>query len=222
MWDGRAESLEKQALGPITTDKEMGGSVAAVQLTVTTIPEYKALFESAYPGEPIDEKTVARAIATFERTVVSGQAPFDKWVAGDNAAIPNQAKLGFALFNGKAGCAKCHSSWNFTDGGFHDVGIDSSDLGRGAKVPIASLQYAFKTPTLRNIDRRAPYMHDGSEKTLADVVDMYDKGGQVHRPSLAPEIAPLHLSPGEKTDLIAFLKTLTSTDKPIEVPVFPR
>lgn len=222
MWDGRAGSLEEQALLPITAEKEMGGSLAAVLQTVTTIPEYKALLEQAYPGEPVSQITVARAIATFERTVVSGEAPFDRWIAGDNGAISNEAKLGFQLFNGKASCAKCHSSWNFTDNGFHDIGLNSSDLGRGAKLPLVSMQYAFKTPTLRNIDRRAPYMHDGSEKTLAEVVELYDKGGAVRRPSLSPEIVPLNLSAEEKHQLVVFLQTLTSSDSPTAVPVLPR
>lgn len=222
MWDGRAGSLEEQALLPITAESEMNGSLASLRRTVTTVPEYKALFEQAYPSEPISEVTVARAIATFERTVVSGQAPFDRWIAGDNGAISNEAKLGFELFNGKANCAKCHSNWNFTDNGFHDIGLNSADLGRGAKLQLVSMQYAFKTPTLRNIDRRSPYMHDGSEKTLQKVVEFYDKGGAVRRPSLSPEIVPLNLSAEEKRQLVAFLKTLTSSDSPTAIPMLPQ
>jgi cytochrome c peroxidase len=165
---------------------------------------------------------VARALATFERTIVSGPAPFDRWIAGDENAISEEAKSGFDLFNGKAGCVKCHSEWNFTDNGFHDVGLEDSDRGRGMRLPLEGMQFAFKTPTLRNVDRRAPYMHEGNEQTLAEVVDFYDRGGDVHRKSLSPEIVPLHLTAQEKWDLLAFLSTLTSVDKPVEYPILPR
>jgi cytochrome c peroxidase len=221
-WDGRADSLEHQALGPIASQREMNQPLDAMVRTVDEIPEYKTLFARAYPGEPINETAVARAIATFERTIVSGQAHFDKWISGDEDAIPSDAKRGFDLFNSKAACAQCHTGWNFTDDGFHDIGVAGGDLGRGARLPLEAMQFAFKTPTLRNIDRRAPFMHDGSEQTLADVVEFYDKGGQARRVSLAPEMLALHLSAQEKKCLVAFLLTLTSVDKPAEVPAFPR
>jgi cytochrome c peroxidase len=221
-WDGRADSLELQALGPIASQREMNMPLDAMVQVLQTIPEYKTLFAKAYPGDPISEKTVARAIATFERTVVSGQAPFDKWISGDENAIGEDAKRGFDLFNGKAGCAQCHSEWNFTDNGFHDVGLVDSDRGRGERLPLEGMQFAFKTPTLRNVDRRAPYMHEGNERTLGEVIDFYDRGGDARRKSLSPEMVPLHLTAHEKTDLLAFLSTLTSVDKPVEFPIFPR
>jgi cytochrome c peroxidase len=221
-WDGRADSLEAQALGPIASPGEMNMPLDLLIQTVNGIPGYKPLFERAYPGEPVDGKTIARAIATFERTVVSGPAPFDKWIAGDPNAISASAKRGFDLFNEKAHCAKCHSGWNFTDNGFHDIGVHSDDLGRGAKLPLEAMQFAFKTPTLRNADLRAPFMHDGSEDSLDRVIAFYDRGGDDKRPSLAPEIVPLHLSDEEKNDLLAFLATLTSPDLPVEIPFLPR
>jgi cytochrome c peroxidase len=221
-WDGRADSLEMQALGPIASQPEMNMPLDAVVKVLQGIPEYETLFGAAYPGEPIDEKTVARAIATFERTVVSGQAPFDRWISGDESAINEGAKRGFDLFNGKAGCVQCHSEWNFTDNGFHDVGLDDNDRGRGARLPLEGMQFAFKTPTLRSVDRRAPYMHEGNEQTLAEVIDLYDRGGDARRKSLSPEIVPLHLTAQEKTDLLAFLRTLTGVDKPVELPILPR
>ena len=221
-WDGRAESLEQQALGPIAAPAEMNQELAAMVATVKSIREYGPLFAQAYPQEPISTDTVARALATFERTVMSAPAPFDNWIAGRESAISEDAKSGFDLFNGKAACAKCHSGWNFTDNGFHDIGIEGSDRGRGVRLPLAAMQFAFKTPTLRNADQRAPFMHDGSEQTLEDVVDYYDRGGDVKRLGLAPEIVPLHLSAQEKRDLVDFLRTLTSIDKPTEVPLFPR
>jgi cytochrome c peroxidase len=221
-WDGRAESLEEQALGPIASPTEMNLSLDDLVLAVAAIAEYRPMFERAYPGEKITAKVIARALATFERTVVSGPAPFDKWIAGDNSAISESAKRGFDLFNTKAACQKCHSGWNFTDNGFHDTGVGDQDKGRGAELPLEAMQYAFKTPTLRNSDRRGPYMHNGSEASLEDVIELYDLGGRAKRPSLAPEIVPLHLTNREKGDLIAFLAALTSHDKPVEIPVLPR
>lgn len=221
-WDGRAESLEEQALGPMAAPAEMNQPLDQMIAVVTGIPAYRAMFAKAYPGEEITPKTVARAIATFERTVISGSAPFDEWVQGRESTISEPAKRGFDLFNTKAACAKCHSSWNFTDNGFHDVGLHDADKGRGERLPLEAMQHAFKTPTLRNADRRGPFMHDGSESTLEEVIELYDQGGRDKRPSLAPEIVPLHLTAQDKTDLIAFLKTLTSIDKRPEIPVLPR
>jgi cytochrome c peroxidase len=221
-WDGRADSLEEQALGPIKSPGEMNQPLDKMIKGVSDIKGYAPLFEAAFPGDKISEKTVAKAIASFERTIVSGTAPFDKWVAGDNSAISEQAMRGFDLFNTKAGCAKCHSGWAFTDNGFHDIGVASADRGRGALLPLEAMQYAFKTPTLRNVAVRTPYMHDGSETTLEDVIEFYNQGGRAARPSLAPEIFKLNLTQAEKDDLIAFLETLTSNDKQITVPVLPR
>jgi cytochrome c peroxidase len=221
-WDGRAESLEQQALGPIAAPGEMNQALDAMVATVTAIPEYRSLFSRAYPGETVSSATVAKAIATFERTIVSGKAPFDEWIEGRENAISEDAKSGFDLFNGKAACAKCHTDWMFSDSGFHDIGIDGSDPGRAKHLHLEAMQNAFKTPTLRNVDRRAPYMHDGSEATLDQVVEFYDRGGKVQRPSLAPEIKALHLNPREKQQLVEFMKTLTSLDAPVAVPAMPQ
>lgn len=220
-WDGRAESLEEQALKPIAAADEMNLPLDRLVATVAA-KQYRNLFEQAYPRQPITAELVARALATFERTVVSGAAPFDEWIAGRESAISPSAKRGFDLFNTKAECQKCHSGWNFTDNGFHDTGVTGPDKGRGIELPLEAMQYAFKTPTLRNSTRRDPYMHNGTEATLKDVIELYDLGGREKRPSLAPEIVPLHLTDQEKRDLLAFLATLTSVDKPVEMPVLPR
>lgn len=221
-WDGRADSLEEQALGPIQSAAEMNMPIGKAVERVSAISGYKPMFEKAYPGEPLNEKTIAKAIATFERTVVSGTAPFDRWIAGDEAAISPAAKHGFEVFNGKAGCAQCHSGWNFTDGGFHDIGVNDADLGRGALLKLEAMQHAFKTPTLRNVEQRAPYLHNGSELCLGSVIEFYDRGGDAQRASLAPEIHPLHLTAAEKKDLWEFLSTLTSADKLPAIPTLPR
>jgi len=222
-WDGRADSLEAQALGPVESTGEMNLPLDQMLGKLEAMPSYRPLFDKAYPGEGISKATISKSIATFERTVVSGDAPFDRWVRGDEKAVSANAKRGFMLFNEKALCSKCHSGWRFTDDSFHDIGVAGDDIGRGKIMPdIAVLQYAFKTPTLRDVDRRAPYMHDGSEKTLGEVVDFYDRGGKQRRPAVSEHVKPLQLTSEEKADLVAFLKTLTSQDKPVVVPVLPR
>lgn len=221
-WDGRADSLEAQALGPIKSPAEMNMPLGQVVERITSISGYKPLFEKAYRGEPISAESIARAIATFERTIVSEEAPFDRWIKGDEHAIDGEAKRGFDLFTHKAACAQCHSGWNFSDSGFHDIGVNDDDLGRGALLKLEAMQHAFKTPTLRNVTHRAPYLHNGSEPTLEAVLDFYDRGGEAQRLSLAPEIRPIHLTAAEKSELIAFLHTLDSPEKPTAIPVLPR
>jgi cytochrome c peroxidase len=127
------------------------------------------------------------------------------------------------VFNTKAACAKCHSGWRFTDDSFHDIGVTGDDVGRGALLKeIPSLQHAFKTPTLRDADRRGPYMHDGSVATLEAVVDFYDRGGAAARESLSNDLKPLGLTGDEKRQLLAFMRTLTSPGHPVQVPALPR
>ena len=221
-WDGRADSVEAQALGPVTAPGEMNMSLEELIPKLQGIEGYRLLFAAAYPGEGVSAASVAKAIATFERTVVSGVAPFDEWILGKDDAMSASAKRGFMLFNGKARCATCHTGWNLTDGGFHDIGLTSKDPGRGKLLPnITRMQHAFKTPTLRNVDHRAPYMHDGSVATLREVIELYDTAG-VARPSRSPEIVPLHLTRAEKADLLAFLHTLTSQDPSVSIPALPR
>jgi cytochrome c peroxidase len=189
---------------------------------LSTIAEYKPLFEAAFPNEGVKVKTLALAIATYERTVVSERAPFDAWIEGNEKAISEEAKRGFALFNGKAQCSACHEGWNFTNEGFQDIGLPSDDIGRGKFLPnVIKMQHAFKTPSLREITRRGPYMHDGSLATLDAVVEHYDHGG-VDRASRSDLMKPLGLTAQEKADIVAFLRTLTSDLSPTSVPVLPR
>jgi cytochrome c peroxidase len=167
-------------------------------------------------------KTLAEAIATYERTVVSEPAPFDAWIEGNEKAISEEAKRGFVIFNTKAQCSSCHEGWNFTNEGFQDIGLVSADVGRGQFLPdVIKMKHAFKTPGLREIARRGPYMHDGSMATLEEVVEHYDRGG-VDRPSRSDLMKPLALSSQEKSELVAFLKTLTSNLSPTSVPALPR
>jgi cytochrome c peroxidase len=222
MWDGRLASLEEQALGPIQSPGEMNMPIEQLMARLASIAEYKPLFAAAFPNEGMKSKTLAEAIATYERTVVSERAPFDAWIDGDEKAISEEAKRGFAVFNTKAQCSSCHEGWNFTNEGFQDIGLPSADIGRGQFLPdVIKMKHAFKTPGLREIARRGPYMHDGSIATLEQVVEHYDRGG-VERPSRSDLMKPLRLSSQEKTDLVAFLKTLTSNLSPTAVPALPR
>lgn len=218
-WDGRAETLEDQALMAIAGPKAMAMPLPELIKRLKLIVGYRDLFNAAFPQDGVTQENVAKALATFERTLVSGDTPFDRWVNGDEKAISEKAKKGFAIFNGKGRCVVCHSGWNFTDGSFHDIGLQDSDKGRGQQFPkVASMQFAFKTPTLRNIVKRAPYGHSGSMPDLRAVIEEYNHGGDIRRPSLSPDIQKLELSRYEKQALTEFLQTLTSDDAPITIP----
>ena len=214
-WDGRSPTLEAQAKASIATgsmsmrETTTPVKVETIEERVRSAPDYAAKFKAALPGRPIDVDAVALAVAAFERTLEPGIAPFDRWVAGDEKAIPEPAKRGFALFTGKAGCAACHSGWRFTDDQFHDIGTTTTDQGRGKETKDASLNFAFKTPTLRSVAQRAPYMHNASIATLTDVVRHYEKGG-IDRPSRSPMLRPIQLTEVERLDLVAFMETLTA------------
>lgn len=222
-WDGHFRNLESVAFGPITNPDIMNVSEEELIARLSAIPGYVAAFHKAFGESGISKNNIELALATFERSIVAGEAPFDRWINGDKNAISAAAQRGFNLFNGKAHCSACHSGWSFTDSSFHDVGVASgSDIGRGSLFPTsAALRYAFKTPTLRDVDRRAPYMHDGSVYTLEQVIDLYNRGG-VDRPSRPEDIRPLGLRPREKADLIAFLHTLTGAPVTVALTTLPR
>ena len=210
-WDGRAESLEKQALMPIQDPNEMGQDIDSLILKLSDIPDYVEQFDSVFPDSGITPENIGKAIATYERTIVSSSSSFDYWIMGNENAISEQAKRGFVLFNEKAKCSLCHEGWNFTDLGFHDIGLDTNDIGRYDILDIKVLKNSFKTPSLRNITERAPYMHNGSIQTLEEVIHHYNDGFVV-RESLSPEIVPLNLTQDEIADLLVFLETLSSKD----------
>jgi cytochrome c peroxidase len=222
-WDGHFRNLEAVAFGPITAKKNMNLSEQELIKRLAAIPGYVRAFNETFGGRSITRRHIELAIATFERSIVSGEAPFDRWISGEDDAISVSAKRGFDLFNGKAHCASCHSGWAFTDSSFHDIGsAKGDDLGRGKLFPTSvKLRYAFKTPTLRDVARRRPYMHDGSVATLEEVIDLYDRGG-IDRPSRSESISPLKLKEAEKSDLIAFLQTLTAAPETVGVSQLPR
>ena len=222
-WDGHFRDLESVAMSPITATNNMNLSEQAMVQRLTAIPGYVDAFDAAFGEGDVTVRKMEFALATFQRTIVSKGAPFDRWLDGDQAAISEAAKRGFDLFNGKANCAACHSGWAFTDASFHDIGsARGDDIGRGRLFPNSvALRYAFKTPTLRDVARRAPYMHDGSVPTLEAVIDLYNRGG-IDRPSRAEEIHPLSLTDNEKADLIAFLRTLNGAPESVSFPALPR
>ena len=198
-WDGRAETLEEQASGPMAASVEMNMNLGELPAKLQAIPGYAPLFAAAYPGEAISVTTVTRALATFQRTVVSSRAPFDRWVEGEEGAISEAAKRGLVVFDGPARCAGCHSGWNFTDNRFHDIGLPSDDIGRALQEPNNPLaRHAFKTPGLRDTIRRAPYAHNGSLSSLEAVVRFYETGG-IDRPSRSPLMRPLSLSDEQRS-----------------------
>ena len=225
MWDGRKASLEDQAMGPMQANVEMNMDIPKLFQWLGGNEGYKKMFDKAYPGQGINEGTVSKAIASFERTAISRNSPFDKWVKGDAKAMTAQQVKGFEVFAGKGNCMACHSGANFTDNGFHNLGLASwgaaePDMGRYAIKPVNAMKGAFKTPTLRDIARTAPYFHDGSAQTLMDVVEHYDTGGTV-KTNLSPNMKPLNLTQDEKLALVAFMEALTSPYKPVKVPALP-
>jgi cytochrome c peroxidase len=217
-WDGRADSLEDQAKGPIanpiemTTDKDTAATHRAVVERLKAVPGYAARFKKAFGTSDINIDHVAKAIATFERTVLSGNSPYDRYVAGDKTALTPAQVRGMDVFFKKAACDSCHLGFNFTEASYVNIGIGmdkpNPDLGRFMVSHRNEDKGAFKTPTLREIMHTAPYMHDGSLKTLEDVVEHYNKGG-IKNPYLDQRIKPLNLTDTDKKDLIAFLKALS-------------
>jgi len=223
-WDGRHATLEAQAVASIGTGS-MSMFATPNEVRVDDIvarlrgsESYAGKFARALPGAPINLDTIVMALAAFERTIEPDIAPFDRWIMGDEGAISAAAKRGFVLFHTEAGCSGCHAGWRFTDDRFHDIGTTAIDRGRGReRKSDPKMQFAFKTPTLRSVALRAPYMHDGSIATLRNVVDLYVRGG-IDRPSRSPMINPLDLTEDERNDLVAFLETLTGEDHSFTPP----
>lgn len=207
-WDGRADTLEAQALGPIANPIEMNLPIEKAVEKIGAIQGYQEQFQKVF-GQPVTADGIGKAIAAFERTILSGDAPYDHFKAGDENALSAQAKEGMKLFFGKARCSSCHVGPNFTDNGYHNLGInfnaEQQDLGRFVVSKLAGDTATFKTPSLRDIARTAPYMHDGSLATLEDVIAYYNEGGTAND-FLDEEILPLKLTPEQQTALVVFLK----------------
>jgi cytochrome c peroxidase len=215
-WDGRAPSLEEQAKGPIQNPIEMGSTHDVMIRTVSDIPGYVEEFKDVFGDVPITVDEVAQAIASFERTVVTTDSPFDRYAKGDDQALSCLEKKGLEIFNGKGHCTACHWGGNFTDGRFHNLGVQpvasaQPDEGRFAITKVAKDMGAFKTPTVRDVALRAPYLHNGSEKTLEALVELYNRGGGGDDANLDPLMVPLGLSKAEIKALVAFMtRAMTS------------
>lgn len=213
-WDGRAKSLEEQALGPIQAHVEMNLDPKEAVKKLQKDAVYRRLFKDAFGYEGITVKTLAQAIATFERTIVSGESKFDKWVEGDKSKLNEEELRGFALFLDKADCVICHRGFNFTDQSFNNIGIDNGDIGRKAVKKRAFWHGAFKTPTLRNIKNSDPYFHDGSVKTLQEAVEICSKGGRdKNATNKAQMLSDKYLTEDEVKDIVKFLHTLSEPVK---------
>jgi cytochrome c peroxidase len=231
-WDGRVKTLEQQALGPIEADVEMNMPLDVLIPKLNKIKGYQELFKKAYPKSKgiITEDYLAKAIASFERTVVSTEAPFDRYIKGDKNAMSKKAIAGFKLFDGKAKCSVCHDGFNFTDGSFHNIGLNDGELsgkelGRYLVKRRGAWYGVMKTPTLRDITKSYPYMHDGSVKTLEEATAICAGGGRyehnVKNKSLS--IVDRHLSKTEIDQIVSFMKSLSGPDMQLKIPTsFPQ
>lgn len=249
-WDGRASSLEEQLTQPLVNPAEMGmPGYDSVVARVAAAAEYRRQFAEVFGAQGVTIGNIARAIAAYERTLLSGNSPFDRFIAGDAAAITAAQRRGWELFRGKAQCVACHT-FNpatpfFTDFKSHNTGVATrgqdfarlaadvarlgdapdraaalgllahsggpSELGRYAVTRRIEDIGAFQTPTLRDVELTSPYMHDGSEKTLIDVVRFYDRGGE-RNPYLDERVRPLNLTDAEMSELVEFMRALTSDE----------
>jgi cytochrome c peroxidase len=212
-WDGRSPSLEDQALQPIENPLEMANKLSVVLDTLRADANYREQFAAAYPGG-VTTDNLARALASFQRVILSGDSAADRFQAGDFSALSDEARQGMWIFESRGQCWRCHSGPNYTDESFHNTGVSWGkkplDLGRFEVTENEADRGRFHTPTLRNIRLTAPYMHDGSIATLDEVVEFYNKGG-VANPHLDSVVKPLNLSDRDKKALVAFLKALTGS-----------
>ena len=223
-WDGRGATLEEQVLRPIQHPKEMAAQLSVVVARLRANAPYQRAFTEVFGGPP-DARSLSHALATYVRTILAGASPYDDYEAGDQTALSTLAQHGLHLFRNRARCSRCHAGSNLTDEAFHNTGIAWRDgrlldQGRYLVTRRDTDRGAFKTPTLREVERTAPYMHDGSLSTLEEVVAFYDEGGR-ENPYRDRELRPLSLTEHEKTALVSFLRSLTgevSEGLPLSVP----
>ena len=210
LWTGLRASLEEQAL------KDSNRTDEKVVEHLGSVPTYQQEFRKVF-GRELDPDGVAKAIAAYVRTIASGNSPYDRYRAGDKSAMSAEAQRGLAIFESKALCVRCHAGFNFTDEGYRNIGVgmdkDNPDLGRHTVTKKEEDKGAFKTPTLRDVAKRGPYMHDGSQKTLQEVVAFYNQGGHKN-PWLSSDVKPLKLTDQEQKDLVAFLNSLSGEIDP--------
>jgi cytochrome c peroxidase len=222
-WDGRARSLEEQALGPIENPNEMNQDLDELVTELKSINGYGDLFAAAFP-DGITVENLAKSLAAFERQIVVKDTPFDQFLKGDTKALTQEELRGLDLFTGKAMCSTCHNGPNLSDNNFYNIGIDSEDEGLYAITKKAGDMGKFRTASLYGITHTAPYMRDGSLATLEEVIDYYNKGGGEHRNKsfyLKNFMSPIGLTDGEKEDLLSFLKVLGGEPPIYKAPELP-
>ncbi len=224
-WDGRAASLEEQATGPVENPIEMGHQMADLVLQLDKIPEYHERFQKVF-GTPVTKEGFAKAIAAFERTILVGNSPYDRFKAGDANALTEAQKRGLALFE-KVGCADCHTPPLFSDYEFHNAGVGMDkpkpDPGRKEVTKKDEDMGAFRVPSLRNVADTAPYFHDGSAKTLEEAVALMAAGGKdnPHRSPDFDTVRQAKITPEQQKDLVEFLKALSGPIPQVEPPKLP-
>ena len=222
-WDGRATTLEEQALMPIQSPDEMNQDLTQLEEELNAVTGYVRQFKTVF-GTKVTRKGIAKALAAFQRSLVTGPSPYDRYVSGDRKALSAEAKRGMELFFGEAGCSECHTAPTFSDGKFYRLGASFTDKGLESLTGKKKDRYRFRTPSLRNVADTAPYMHDGSLKTLGDVVTFYYRGV----PKKTPEGLEMDLLPltgnsfSEITDIVEFLRSLSGKVTKITIPTLPK
>lgn len=216
LWDGRAETLEEQCKGPIANLDEMTDITDTLRAhkqceeNIRSVAGYRALFKEVFGNDNCSIDDIAKAVATFERTILSGNSAYDRYIAGDKKAMTEQQIMGFEIFK-KVDCNTCHSDEIFTSSGFANIGIgmdvENPDLGRYAITKVDKDYGAFRVPTLRDVALSPPYMHDGRFKTLEEVIEYYDVGG-IPNKGLSHRMKPLNLSKEQKAALVSFMHAL--------------
>ncbi len=218
-WDGRARDLEDQAFAPINSESEMHGDMRELPGKLRRIEAYKSLFDSAYGDPGIDPDRIAEALAAFQRTIISSPSSFDRFLAGEKKALSNSQLRGLHLFRTRAKCMNCHHGALFSDNQFHNNGFAGEDKGLYQVTHVESDNGKFKTPSLRDVMKTAPWMHDGSQKNMMAIIEAYNEGKPVARKDEL--LKPLGLTRQEKLDLLAFLHAISAEPLLFEKPELP-
>lgn len=223
LWDGRAATLEEQPVLAITSPDEMNQDLGDLEKELNAAPDYVRQFQAVF-GTDVTRAGIGQALAAFQRTLVSRNAPLDRYLAGDRTALSEEARRGLELFRGDAGCVRCHNGPVLSDGQFYRLGIGTPDEGLGGVTGKKEDRFKFRTPSLRDVARTGPYMHDGSLKTLEEVVQFYYRLA----PRRGPEGLPLDVEPllgnslSEVSDLVAFLEALSGEAPDVTAPPLPK
>lgn len=219
-YDGRASSLEDQAFSPINSETEMGHDMRSLPAVLRRIDSYKKLFAKAYGDDEISPDKIAQALAVFQRTIISAKTRFDDFLTGKKNALTNSELRGLHLFRTKAKCINCHNGPLFSDNAFHNNGFAGNDKGVYNVTHKEEDIGKLKTPSLRNVMKTAPWMHDGKQTGMMQLIEIYNQGKP--QPNKDKILQPLGLTVKEKKDLLAFLQAISSDPVPFTAPVLPK